>query len=92
MVAKYRFKYEDHERLYLNEKGKCEGKSEMLWEFERTIVGITDTGSHYEINHYNKNFDKSEYVKVEMDYTLKQYGRDWFDKVLEDLDKEENNV
>jgi hypothetical protein len=91
MMTIYRFRYEEFDQ-YHDEKvnGKYQSKDEMLWEYDNLIVGISKTKDHFVINHYSKDIDKSEYIVCDKNYTLTEYGADWFSWVLENVEEETN--
>ena len=78
--------YKDCDQYHSKVNGKYQRKDEMLWEFENMIVGISLHDDKYIINHYNNNFDKSEYEVCDMDLSLKEYGLEWFNWILETSD------
>lgn len=81
-MTKFRFRFETCDRhktigdSYLI-------KDDMIWVFDNHVVGISITHEHYKINHYNKNFDLSEYILVDDKYTLDNFIDEWFDHQLE---------
>lgn len=83
MVAKYRLRYEDIDRWTKTAEGKLKLKDEMLWEYDRFIIGISQGENHFIINHYSKDYDKSEYIMVEENYSLDKYSDDWWDHTIE---------
>ena len=86
MLAKYRFRYEDFEAFFVNEKGKYQRKDEMLWQYKDFIIGISSNCTHFVMNHYNSSFDKSEYTETDISYTLEQFGSDWYSFILEETE------
>ena len=77
MKEKYRWNFQ--------ESDKC-CKDDMLWVFENFIVGVSDSSKHFVMNHYGKDFDKSNYVKVDMDYTLDKFYEEYFEWVFEEME------
>jgi hypothetical protein len=51
------------------------------------IIGISKTQDYFEINHYNIDFDLSEYLLVDDSYNLDKYLDQWFDWVIDDFEK-----
>ncbi len=96
MVVKYRFRYEDCDVFFRDKNGKLQRKDEMIWEYDHLVVGISQDKDHYIINHYNKNFDKSEYTMVNEEYKLEDYSDEWFYYMINDNEveckKEKANV
>jgi len=76
MKEKYRFIYEN---------GKA-SVDEMLWVFDNFIIGITHKNTHFVMNHYGKDFDKSDFIKVEMEYDLDSYAMDYFQWVFDEME------
>lgn len=70
MIEKYRFCYEDNDKC-------C--KDDMIWIFENVIIGISDNSKQFVINHYNKDFDLSKYKKVDLEYSLDDYYKNYME-------------
>jgi hypothetical protein len=87
MATKYRFLFEELDQYYKLENGKSQRKDEMLWEYDNFIIGISSTTNHFVMNHYNKNYDKSEYIMVSDNYTLDTYCDQWFDYEISQFEK-----
>jgi len=84
MATKYRFKFEEFNHFYDKVNGKCQRKDEILWEYDNFIIGISKTKDHFIMNHYSKDFDKSEYVIVDDNYSLDLHINNWCDFELSD--------
>ncbi len=87
MAKKYRFKFEEFDHFGEKINGKYPRKDEMLWEYDNFIVGITQTENHFVMNHYCKNYDKSEYIMVSDSYNLDKYLDEWFDFEIAEFEK-----
>ena len=74
---KYRFNFEEIDKC-------C--KDDLLWVFDNFIVGIGKTGEHFVTNHYSKDFDKTNYIKVELDYSIDDYDRQYMEWVFSEME------
>ena len=77
MKEKYRFNFEEIDKC-------C--KDDLLWVFDNFIVGIGKTGEHFVTNHYSKDFDKTNYIKVELDYSIDDYDRQYMEWVFSEME------
>ena len=77
MKEKYRFNYQEAE--------KC-AKDDVLWVFDNFIIGITDTGQHYKMNHYGLQFDKTNYIKVDLEYSLDSFYEEYMEWVFDEME------
>lgn len=86
MLEKYRFDFS---------KEDADICDDMLWVFPNVIIGITKTKDHYKINHYGKEIDKKNYIKVDMSYNFDNLLRDWitwFVDYSEEIENYESNT
>lgn len=70
MLEKYRFNFEEVDKCCVDD---------MIWVFENFVIGFTDYGKEYVLNHYNKSFDLSDYKKVDLKYTHDDYMIEYLD-------------
>jgi hypothetical protein len=72
---KYRFNFE--------KVGKCP-TDDMLWVFDNFIIGISENGKHFKMNHYGLQFDKTNYIKVDIKYDLDDFYQEYFNWFYDD--------
>lgn len=80
-MLKYRFRFEDFD-THVKVDDKIVTKDDMIWVFDHHVVGITTTHEYHVINHYNKNFDLSEYKLVDNKYSSTDFCDEWWDHHL----------
>ena len=79
--------FEEFDHYHQKQNGKYKRKDEMLWEYDNFIIGISSTENYFVMNHYTKNYDKSEYIMVSDNYTLDTYCDKWFDYEIAEFEK-----
>lgn len=80
-MTKYRFRFEDFD-AYVIKDNKIISKDDMIWVFDNLVVGISTTHEYHVINHYNKDFDLSEYVRVDDAYNSNDFCDEWWDHTI----------